>query len=149
MLVSQKCRYALRAIFELARRKGQGAVKISEIAEVQAIPPRFLEVILSELKRGGFVESRRGSEGGYLLVASARQLTVGEVMRFMQGPVAPVGCVTGSSKEKCRLYGDCVFLPMWQEVGKAMSDVYDNTTFQDLLDEEKRKSGKYVARYTI
>ena len=63
MLVSQKCQYALRALFELAKRNGEGPVKIAAIAKAQAIPPRFLEVILSQLKQGSFVESQRGSEG--------------------------------------------------------------------------------------
>lgn len=149
MLVSQKCQYALRAIFELAKRSGQGTVKIAEIAEVQAIPVRFLEVILSQLKQAGFVVSQRGSKGGYLLVRSPNALTVGEVMRFIQGPVGPVDCVAGGSKDKCPLYGDCAFLPMWERVRQAISDVYDNTTFQDLVNQEKQKAGRHVLCYSI
>ena len=149
MLISQKCQYALRAIFELAKQNGQGPVKIAEIAEVQAIPLRFLEVILGQLKQAGFVVSQRGNKGGYILVRSPDELTVGEVMRFMQGPVGPVDCVVGGSKDKCPLYGDCAFLPMWEKARKAISDVYDNTTFQDLVDQEKRKAGKCVLRYSI
>ncbi len=71
MLVSQKSQYALRAVFELARRNGGLPVKIADIAEAQAIPQRFLEVIMNQLKQGGFVESRRGKRGGYLLARSA------------------------------------------------------------------------------
>ncbi len=149
MFVPQKSRYALRAIFELAKRFGQGPVKIIEIAKGQAIPPKFLEVILSNLKQAGFLESRRGSEGGYLLIRHPSQLTVGDVMRFMHGEVSPVECVASGSKSSCPLFGNCVFLPMWEKVGKAISSVYDSTSFQDLVDEEKRKSGKYVPHYSI
>jgi DNA-binding IscR family transcriptional regulator len=60
-----------------------------------------------------------------------------------------VDCVAGSSKSRCPLYGDCVFLPMWEKVGKAISDVYDSTNFQDLLEEEKKKSVEYVPGYSI
>lgn len=149
MLISQKCQYALRAIFELAKRSGQGTAKIAEIAEAQAIPVRFLEVILSQLKQAGFVVSQRGSKGGYLLARSPNALTVGEVMRFIQGPVGPVECVAGGSKDRCPLYGDCAFLPMWERVRQAISDVYDNTTFQDLVNQEKQKAGRHVLCYSI
>ena len=150
MLISQKCQYALRAVFELAKRKGQGPVKIAEIAKVQAIPPRFLEVILSQLKQGGFVASQRGSEGGYYLVRGPYELPVGEVIGFVQGPVGPVGCVSETAAENsCPLYGDCAFLPMWEKAKKAVSDVYDNTTFRDLIDEEKRRTKGYVPTYAI
>jgi Rrf2 family protein len=150
MLVPQKSQYAVRAIFELAKRRGQGPVKIAEIADAQAIPPRFLEVILSELKQASFVTSRRGNEGGYLLVSLADQLTVGKVIEFIQGPVGAVPCLAGEANgSTCRLHGHCVFLPMWDNVRKAISDVLDNTTFQDLVDEEKRNRQKYVPAYSI
>ena len=148
-MVPQKTQYALRAVFELARRYGQGPVKISDTAEAQAIPPRFLEVILNQLKQAGFLDSRRGSEGGYFLTRRPEQVRVGEVIRFMQGDVGPVECVAGSSKDRCPLYGDCVFLPMWQRVEKAISNVYDGTSFQDLVEEDKKKSGEYVPGYSI
>jgi len=149
MFVSRKCQYALRAIFELSRRSGQGPVKIAEIAKAQAIPPRFLEVILSQLKQAGFVASQRGNEGGYVMVQSPEELTVGEVVRFIEGPIGPVRCVADDSTDDCPLYGDCVFLPMWEKVGKAISDVYDKITFQDLVEQERQKAGEYVPSYSI
>ena len=149
MLISHKCQYALRAIFELAKHKDKEPVKIAQIAEAQAIPLRFLEVILSQLKQGGFVVSQRGNKGGYILDRSPESLTVGEVMQFIQGPVGPVDCVTIGSKEKCRLYGSCAFLPMWHKVRKAVSDVYDNTTFQDLVWQEGRQSDSLAPSYCI
>jgi Rrf2 family protein len=151
MLVSQKAQYALRAIFELARRYGQGWVKISDIAEIQAIPIRFLEVILNQVKQAGFIASRRGAEGGYMLVVEPKTLTVGAVLNYVQGPVGPVECVEDkhSKTQKCPLYGDCAFLGLWGKVQKAISDVYDHTTFHDLLEEEKKRKQKYVDSYMI
>lgn len=149
MLVSQKCQYALRAIFELAKCNGRGPKRIADIAKDQAIPVRFLEIILNQLKQGGFVESRRGSEGGYFFTRSPEELTVGEIIRFVQGPIGPIECVADASKEKCPLYSGCVFLPMWKKVQQAISDVYDNITFGDLVNKEREKSENYIPYYSI
>jgi Rrf2 family transcriptional regulator, cysteine metabolism repressor len=137
VLLSQKCQYALRAVFEVAKRSGEGPIKIEAIAKAQAIPPRFLAAILNELKQGGFVQSRRGSEGGYLPARPARGLRVGEIIRFIEGPVAPVACVTErDDAATCPLRGACVFKSMWKEVQRAMEGVYDKTTLQDLVERE-------------
>ena len=149
MPISQKCQYALRSLFELARSNGRSPVKISAIAGAQAIPQRFLEVILSELKQGGFVESRRGKKGGYLMARIPEDLTVGEIIRFVEGPLGPVACVLGESKNNCRLYADCVFRPMWDKVRTAVSEVYDNTTFQNLVDQHKQKAKQAAPCYSI
>ncbi len=143
MNVSQKCQYALRAIFELSRRPRQNPVRTSEIAEAQAIPPKFLELILGELKRGGFVESRRGARGGYLLLGQPDRLTVGEVIRFVDGPVAPAKCITETGRADCRLSAGCAFIGMWSRARDALNDVFDNTTFQDLLDEDPSAAANY------
>src|SRR5437764_7681469 len=96
MSVSSKCYYAIRAVYALAEHPGTEPMKIAEIAERELIPIRFLEVILSQLKGGGFVQSRRGAEGGYRLSRHAEELTVGEVMRYVDGSIAPIDCVRQS-----------------------------------------------------
>ena len=149
MDIPRKTRYALRAIFELARRYGQGHVKIIEIAKAQATPPRFLEAILNQLKQAGFVDAKRGKNGGYYLLRSPNKLTVGEVMRSIQGPVQLVDCSTDGIQGDCPLHRNCVFLPMWQEAQEAISKVYDKTTFQDFLDREKQEAEKHVQNYSI
>ena len=152
MLVSQKCQYAIRAIFEMAKHYGEGTLKIADIAKAQAIPARFLEVILSELRQAGFVESRRGKAGGYFLAHPARELTVGQIIRFIEGPIAPVTCInegSGDNAEKCPLTGSCVFLAMWERASRALSEVYDQTTFQNLVEEEGRMQTRYVSCYSI
>ena len=148
MGVSQKCQYALRAVFELAKRHGKGPTKIGQVAKVQAIPPRFLELILAELKHGGFVESRRGVHGGYLLSVLPAELVVGQIIRYVEGPVAPVACMDEGGGSDCPLHGDCAFMDLWQRARDAVSEVYDGTTFQDLIDEE-RSGAPYVASYAI
>ena len=144
--ISQKCRYGLRAIFELALRGTSVPVKIQDIASSQAIPQRFLEIILSELKQGGFVESRRGSNGGYILARSADDLTVGDVISFLQGDKKK-GDQTGRHSWKHR--GDYVFSRLWNEVSHAISSVYDSTTFAEMIREELEQSQAYAANYAI
>ncbi|KKL88375.1 hypothetical protein LCGC14_1925360 [marine sediment metagenome] len=141
MQVSQKSVYALRAVLELAKHYGAGPVKTAQIAGRQAIPQRFLEVILSELKRGGFVRSRRGNEGGYELARSPEDLTVGEIMVFVQGPIGPIACLTDDSEaRRCclRAQPHCIFRGMWKKIHDAISSVYEGTTFDDLVQQEQK-----------
>jgi Rrf2 family transcriptional regulator, cysteine metabolism repressor len=151
MQISQKCQYALRALFYLAIRNGEGPVRIADIAENQAIPARFLEAILAQLKQGKFVASQRGNVGGYYLVRSPKELTVGEVIRFVEGPLSPVACLDDADRdpERCALYGDCVFMPMWERAEQAISEVYDQTTFQSLVDQERTRSKRIESTYSI
>lgn len=149
MSLSQKCQYALRAIFELSGRREEGPVSISEIAEAQAIPPRFLEQILGQLKQAKYVESHRGVQGGYVLAVSPRGLSVGEVIRFFEGPLSPVKCITGQKGRVCPLRGDCAFMGLWERATKAVEEVYDTTTFQDLIDEQEAASVGRVANWCI
>ena len=88
------------------------------------------------MKRGGFVDSWRGAAGGYAIARPPSDLTVGEIIRFIEGPITPVTCLTGRSDDKCPLYGDCAFLGMWTAAMEAMVGVFDSTTFQDLLDRQ-------------
>ena len=149
MLVTQKCQYAMRAIFELAKREGQGPVKINEIAESQAIPQRFLENILNQLKQSGIIESRRGKEGGYLLARPAREITTAMIIRLIEGTIYTVECATVSGEDRCPLHGDCVFLPMWERARQALESVYEGTTFEDLLRQERERNERQTLSYCI
>jgi Rrf2 family protein len=136
-------------MYALAEHPGPDPLKISEIAQREQIPIRFLEVILSDLKRGGFVQSRRGAEGGYLLARAPERLTVGEIMRHVDGPIAPVDCVSQSRPKECEFHGECHFFGFWGRVRQAISDVVDKTTFSDLVRENKHRTQGYVGDWTI
>src|SRR5690242_19860958 len=125
MHISVKGEYALLAILDLATHPSGEPAKIGDIARRQKIPQKFLELILAGLKQGGFVESRRGAEGGYLLARPAESLTVGEVLRFVEGPQA--------NKSRNRRQSETPFSNMWQEVDGAVSGILDKTTFQEIL----------------
>ncbi len=136
MLITKKNQYALRAIFELAKHNGKGPQKISEIAKAQAIPEKFLEVILNQLKGSGLVDSKRGFYGGYYLIRSPEKITVGDIMRFLERDIDPIGCVALVPETNCPFKGDCAFFPMWNKIKAAIFNVYDETTIQNLLDNE-------------
>lgn len=140
-LTRKKNQYAIRAIFELAKHGGEGPIKISEIAKAQAIPLRFLEAILSKLKGSGFVESKRGFYGGYLLVQSPDRITVGALLRYLEGDPEKAHCMACEADGKCASPSHCAFLPMWTQVRDAVFKIFDGTTIQDLLDNEKRMLG--------
>jgi len=149
MMLSQKCQYALRGVFELARRYGEGPVKIHDIAEAQDIPPRFLENILNQLRQADLVASRRGRDGGYLLVKRPEEVTVAMVIRQVQGPVSIVDCQPGGGTSPCALQGDCVFLPVWEEARQAILRVYEQKTFADLVETDRQKNVDPLSMYTI
>lgn len=148
MQVSQKTQYALRAMFELARRHGSGPTRISDIAEAQAIPARFLEGILNQLRQAGLLRSIRGSRGGYELAVEPAQVTVGDMMRIVEGPITPTECLD-EGDTSCPLHGSCVFMPMWRRAADALAAVYDGTTFADLLEEDERLRQSTPLNYVI
>ena len=149
MSVSSKCYYALRAIYALAESRGPEPTRIADIAEREQIPIRFLEVILGQLKGGGFVRSKRGADGGYFLAREPEEITVGAVMRYVDGPIAPVDCVSQSRPTECVFHGHCHFFGFWGRVREAISGVVDQTTFADLLAESRKAHQEYVGDWNI
>lgn len=139
MNISVKGEYALLALFDLAEHFSSEPVKIASIARRWKIPQKFLELILAGLKQGGFVESRRGAEGGYLLARPPASITVGEVLRYIEGPKA----TKGSRKE------EDPFGLMWADVERSVSSVIDNTSFASLVESWRERQAKYVPNWEI
>jgi Rrf2 family protein len=133
----KKNQYALRAIFELAKHMDKGPVKISDIATAQSIPVRFLEVILNQLKASGIVDSKRGFYGGYFLVRPPHRVSVGDVLRFLNKDQSATDCIACVSKTSCPFDGQCAFSALWTRVKQAAFNIYDETSFQDLIDRER------------
>jgi Rrf2 family cysteine metabolism transcriptional repressor len=141
MNFSVKGEYALHAVFDLSSQPAGQPVKIADIANRQKIPQKFLELILASLKQGGFVESRRGAEGGYLLARPADAIKVGEVLRFIEGP--------RDERSRVRRQTDSPFSDMWRRVNSAVSDVLDQTSFADLQRSWKEKRARFVPNWEI
>jgi Rrf2 family cysteine metabolism transcriptional repressor len=136
MKISVKAEYALQAIFDLATQPAGDPIRIADIAKRQKIPQKFLELILSNLKQGGFVESRRGADGGYMLARPASQLIVAEVIRHVDGP----------SDRRTTTAG---FEDMWHQVDEAIHNILGNTNFQQLADSWQARQNQYIANWEI
>ena len=136
---SVKTDYALLALLDLAAQPPREPIRTADIARRQHIPRKFLELILAGLKSAGFVESRRGAEGGYMLARHPESLTVGEVLRAMDGPNAKSGAGEPETP----------FTGTWRKVDAAVSDVLDHTTFADLLRDWNAKQLQYVENWDI
>jgi Rrf2 family protein len=149
MSVSQKCQYAVRALLELSKRYGRPFVRSGEIAQRQAIPPRFLVNILNELKNAGLVAARRGAQGGFTLACRPQELTVGQVIRLVDGPLDAVKCTKGASQRDCPLKEKCSLLQLWEEAKAAVEAVYDGTTFADLAAREIALERQEATEYCI
>lgn len=147
--LSQKCQYALRTVLELARRGDKGPVSVSSIAEAQAIPPRFLELIVKELRRAGIVESRRGAHGGYILAKTPQELSVGQIIQLIEGPTGPVDCTVCGGDRYCPLLDKCVLAGLWQRARSLVDDLYNSTSIQDLIEEEKAAAGDGWNNFSI
>ena len=148
MAITQKSKYALRATLELAMRFGHGPVSIGEIAKAQAIPARFLEAILAQLKRASLVESRRGNEGGYVLARPPARISVGDVLRVVQGSLADpeaAGNGLGNGSHASQV----VFGPIWEAAVRTASSIYDAASFQVLVDRYRTALGNNAPDYTI
>ena len=137
MNISVKADYALHAIFDLATQPSGLPVKIADIAQRQHIPQKFLELILASLKQGGFVESRRGAEGGYKLARPADQITIGEVLRFVEQSRATHGGSTDA------------FTELWGKVNGAIDGILDTTSFAEIARRWKDAQKRYVANWEI
>ncbi len=155
MVLSQKSQYAVRAVFELARRHGGGPVKAGQIAEAQYVPIRFLENILGQLRHAGIIESTRGKGGGYRLRRAPEDVSLGEVIRSIQGPMSAIDCAEvgtdgyGENGRACPLRPGCLLLPVWDKAHSAMMDVFEGTTFGDLLEQERAASSYEPINYII
>jgi Rrf2 family cysteine metabolism transcriptional repressor len=141
MNISVKGEYALHAMFDLAVQKPGEPIKIADIARRQKIPQKFLELILAGLKQGGFVESRRGAEGGYLLARPPDAITVGEVVRFMEGVKAKKPAQKHAPADP--------FAETWRRVDQAISGILDQTTLAELVRNWRDKQTKFVPNWEI
>ncbi len=149
MKISTKGDYATRALQDLAIHYNNGPVPIEEIAQRQAVPVRYLEQILLLLKQAGLLESRRGVNGGYALAKHPREITLGQIIRVMDGPLAPIFCVDDAAAQECSQEPTCVLREVWAEVHRAISAIVDNTTLEDICDRIRLRQEKRNLTYHI
>jgi len=152
-MLSHKSKYALRALLALSTEYGKGPLLISEIAEREQIPKRFLELILLELKNNGVLRSKKGKGGGYSLSKPPDLLSVGLVLRMLEGPLAPLPCVSKTAYEKCAECRDersCGIRILMKEVRDASAAILDSATFADVLKRsQSANKGERALTYSI
>jgi Rrf2 family protein len=133
MHITYKGDYALKTLLYLTRAYNTKVVSIHEIAREGDMPIKFLEHVIGLLKRGGFVESTRGVKGGYALTRPPEKITLGEVVRFVDGPLEPIACVGSNNYAGCGETGRCKLRKVLFQVKRAVSDIVDNVTLKDLV----------------
>ena len=143
MNLSKRGEYGLRAMIDLsiARELGRDLVQLSELAQSEKIPVKFLEQILLALKQGGFLESVRGKYGGYRLARPAKEILVGQIVRFLDGPIAPIGCVSQTAYERCSCPDEahCGLRMLMLDVRNAIANIVDRYTLADVVEVTLRK----------
>ncbi|MBB4016432.1 Rrf2 family protein [Chelatococcus caeni] len=148
-MISQKAKYALRALVALAKADEPGGSRmIGDIAEEERIPRKFLEQILLDLKHHGIVASRRGKFGGYMLLKRADEITFGEILRIVDGPIAPLPCLSRIAYRRCEDCRDeeaCEIRRVFARVATATREVLDGTTIADSLAEEVPDGLRHLA----
>ncbi|HUY98851.1 MAG TPA: Rrf2 family transcriptional regulator [Thermomicrobiaceae bacterium] len=134
MKVSTRGEYGMRAMVSLARMYGQGPVPLTAIAADSAVPATYLEQLIGPLRRAGLVMSTRGAHGGYQLARPPEEVCVGEVYRVMEGPIAPMSCVTeDGDADLCPMIDGCATRAVWVKVRDSIAEALDSTTLADLL----------------
>lgn len=143
MKLSKRGEYGLRALIDigLAQELGRDLVQLNELAELEKIPVKFLEQILIDLKQGGFLDSVRGKYGGYRLARPAKEVVAGQVVRYLDGPLAPIGCVSQTAYERCSCPDEahCGLRMLMLDVRNAIANILDRYTLADVVEVTLRK----------
>ena len=143
--ISKKSSYAIKALFELALREQNEPICVRTLAKAQGIPARFLEIILNDLKHGGFVRSVRGKSGGYLLAQPPEAITIAQVIRFLEN--SPESDETPRPQPGHR--GDFVLNHAISRINEAISEICDEMTLREMLDEDLKNRAEYISNYVI
>jgi len=149
--LSTRGEYGVRAMFEIAREYERGPVSIREIARRQGVSVPYLEQLLNRLRRAGLIRSQKGPGGGYVLLKRPDEITIGVILRVLEGPVTLTNCLAPvSDRHRCGLVKKCVARLLWQSLGEKIEEFLEGITLQDLLsasvDLEGKERGLKMAR---
>ena len=139
MQFSTKTRYALRMLVDLAAHQGQGNVKIKDISQRQEISLKYLEQIITILSKAGYVRGERGPQGGYSLSKDPRDITAADIVMLIEGSVSPSPCIKCGVVD-CPRANTCTTVDLWKRVDSALTEILEDTTLQDLLDDARSKN---------
>ena len=151
-MISKKTKYGLQALIHLAKNYGEGTVLIADLAEEERIPKKFLEAILLELRNKGILQSKKGKGGGYALGRPPKEIMIGQVIRILDGPLAPVSCVSHTAYRKCEECKDestCGIKMVMKDVRDAMAEILDKTSLLDIVIRSKSSKKNNAFNYVI
>jgi Rrf2 family protein len=137
MKLSTRGRYGLKAMFQLATHYGEGPIPLKNIADEQDLSDNYLEQLVSALRKEGLLNSVRGAQGGYMLARPPEEITVGNILRVLEGNLAPTDCVMDEEYE-CEKEESCVTKLVWVRIRDSINDVIDSITLKDMLDEQAK-----------
>ncbi|MDW7673150.1 MAG: Rrf2 family transcriptional regulator [Bacillota bacterium] len=149
MKLSTKGEYGVRAMFDIAMRHGEGPISLKSIAERQDISEHYLEQLIAGLRKAGLVRSIRGAQGGYILAREPDEIKVGDIIRVLEGPIAPVDCVCEEEPEKCNRAESCVTRGIWAKLRDSISNVLDSITLADMCQEAAELKHKEANMFYI
>ena len=146
--VTTRGQYGVKAMFELALRSAEHPVPLREIAERQGLPEHYLEQLIGPLRKAGLVRSVRGAQGGYMLGRDPAEITIGDILRVLEGPIAPTECAVDdpAATAYCPDGEDCVIRGVWLRIRDAINEVVDSITLAELCEKERARSAE--RRYT-
>lgn len=151
-MLSKKTKYGINAVIYLSRTHNQGPVLIEDLAQKERLPKKFLEAILLELKNRGILQSKKGKGGGYYLARPPAEITMGQVIRVLEGPLAPVSCVSQTAYhpcEECLEERCCGLRLVMKDVRDAIANVVDKTTMADVLKRSESQRENQTISYQI
>ncbi len=149
MKLSTKGRYGLKAMFDLALHFGDGPIALKSIAERQLISDHYLEQLIASLRKSGLVKSVRGAQGGYMLANDPSDITVGDIIRVLEGPLGLSDCVLEDDPSECDNADCCVTRTVWKKIQSSISQVIDSITLQDMLEDYEKIGNKGENMYYI
>lgn len=149
MKISYRGDYVLKIILDLSLVFGKGIRSIKDISKRQDIPEKFLEQIITTLKRAGYVKTIRGAKGGVLLSKDPAEITLGEIIRLVDGPTSPIACVSRSGYASCDFENRCAFRDVFRDIRDRVNDIVDQTTFADMVAKARRMGEMETIDYSI
>ena len=143
MRISTKGEYGVRALFELAQHEGEGPIQSASIAARQHVPEKYLSQLLLIMRRKGLIHSIRGPQGGHMLARPASDISLGEALSVLEGPLLPMDCVKADFSDCC-LLDMCVIRDVWRDLKAATDDVLYSTTLADLLHNQMQREAEVM-----
>lgn len=137
MRLSTRGRYGLKAMYQLAMHYGEGPIPLKQIADKENLSENYLEQLVSQLRREGLLNSVRGAQGGYMLAMPPKDITVGNILRILEGNLAPADCIIEDDYE-CSNEDNCVTKLVWIKIKDSIDQVVDSITLQDMIEESKK-----------